>query len=264
MATLIDPSDYLPLPRLDAAAARSFGRMLLVLAPKKAGTDARAALELIHDRLEDLDTAWVAQAEVAKRLDVRPFDRRVDALFGVVRDRLENYRVLKESRDRTRALEIHETLFADGLAFLRMSFPQQHAEGERRLALVEKHDLRKDLEGLVGKPFVAELYEAQQEYGEALGITVPAEPEAETARILEPLRSVFEAIATYAVHLISLARADAKRTADVRRALSPIEKFRRTNGVANAATPSPATAASPLPADAPAPDSPLPAVPPEA
>jgi hypothetical protein len=251
------------LPKLDTPSARSFGRMLIMLAPKNAGASARGALELLHDRLEDLDTAWVAQAEVEKKIDARPLDRRVDGLFGAVRDRLENYRVLGESADRTRALDILQIVFADGLGFLRLGFPQQHAEGERRFALIEKQGLRPDLVRLVGKPFVDELYDAQDDYGKALGITARVAPGSEPTRILEPLRAVFEAAETYAVHLVSLARAQPARTAAVRDALSPIDKFRKSNGVAKPETPSPDPASAPLPADAPAPDSPLPPVPAE-
>ncbi len=264
MSELIDPTEYLRLPRIDAAAARSLGRMLIMLAPKRAGADARAALEELHDRLAQLDAAWVTQAEVAKRPDARPHDRRVDALFGAVRDRLEHYRVLTESRDRSRALEILETVFADGLGFLRLSFAQQHAEGERRLALIKKHDLKRDLEQLVGKRFVDELYEAQTAYGAVLGITAPVDPAPASTRIAEPLRAVFESIGTYVVHLISLARAHPERTADVERALSPIDKFRRSGGSVAGTTDTPVNAAAPLPTDAPPPDSPLPPVSPEA
>jgi hypothetical protein len=63
------------LPRLDAAAARSLGRMLIMLAPKRAGTDARAALDVLHDALEDLDRAFALVGDdLVERVSLDAFD----------------------------------------------------------------------------------------------------------------------------------------------------------------------------------------------
>ena len=85
MAELIDPAEFIPLPKLDAAAACSLGRMLLMLAPKNAGTKARAGLEVLHERLEVLDEAWVAQAEIGECQESCRMKVDYAALFSSVR-----------------------------------------------------------------------------------------------------------------------------------------------------------------------------------
>jgi hypothetical protein len=173
---------------------------------------------------------------------MRAIDNREDRLFSALRDRLSTYRALSHSKNRARALEIHGLLFADGLGFLCLSYPRQHAEAERRLALIDKHELAKDIERLVGEEFLAELRIAHLEYGQALGIGKAPAPEPEATLVAEPLRALIDAMTDYAIQLVALARAKPARADEIRRALTPIDKFRAA-AAARGSTGSPSHAA---------------------
>jgi hypothetical protein len=243
MTTALDPLSYARLPRLDTADALSLGRMLLTLAIRNPGVAVSDALEHIEGRITTLAEAWTEQAVPIPRHDMRAIDTREDRLFSAIRDRLATYRALSHSKNRARALEIHELLFADGLGFLCLPYPRQHAEAERRLALIDKHRLATDIDALVGEEFLAELRVAHVEYGEALGIGRAPEPVPEATRVAEPLRALIEAMVDYAIQMLALARAKPARAEAVRRALGPIDRF-RTAAAARVASGSPPTDAS--------------------
>lgn len=238
----IDPLAYVRMPRLDTADALSLGRMLSSLAIRRPGVAVSDALERMDGQITTLAEAWTERAVPIPRQDMRPIDNREDRLFSALRDRLATYRALSPSKNRARALEIHELLFADGLGFLCLSYPRQHAEAERRLALIDKHELATDINELVGEEFLTELRVAHMAYGEALGIGKAPQPEPEAAHLAEPLRALVEAMTDYAIQLLALARAKPARADEVRWALTPIDKFRAA-AAARVSTSNPSTGA---------------------
>lgn len=92
------------------------------------------------------------------------------------------------------AAAIHQTLFPDGTAFLKLAFEQEWAQIDRRVALIKSEGLDKGIEKLGGAAFVAHLQAAQKAYGKALGLTaVPAAP-SEPVTLREPLAAFASAL----------------------------------------------------------------------
>jgi hypothetical protein len=229
MTTQLDPISYIRFPKLDVATALSLAKILLHRVPKGSSSAIRKAASLVAASVAGLEAKWMQQAVPVAR-DLRPLARRVGSMWSAIRDRLVTYESFPEDNpDRLRAMPIHDMLFAEGLEFLTLAFPRQHAESERRIRLIDSRGLAKDLEQLVGSRFVAALRATHQAHGDALGInkvSMPATP----VFIVDELRELADAISGYALQLLALARHDPEKREAVAIALSPIDDFRAAAG----------------------------------
>lgn len=226
MTPRLDLLSYMRLPKLDVASALSLAKMLLRRAPRRSSPGVRHAVSGVEAARGKLEAEWVQQIAPRTRSDLRPLGRRLDATWGAVRDRLVNYTVLPDdSPERARAVAIHDLLFHDGLAFLKLAFMREHAESERRIRIIDERGLAKDLARLVGDRFVQALRDVHRQYGDALGITQAVLPPA-PIHLAEPLRALVDAMSDYALQLIALARHDAALRDEVGLALAPIDDFR--------------------------------------
>jgi len=249
----LDPVVYLRLPRLDVASGISLGKMLLAVVPKDAPPTAKKAAKRVHASVKDLETAWKARVRIEQSADVRPHDRRLDLRWAALRDRIAACEVLEEHPDkRDRAAEIMKLLFPDGVAFLKLPYLAEHAESQRRLDIIEERALEATIEELAGKEFLAAVRDAHRAYGEVLGITKGKAETAQAPALNEPLRQLTDAIAAYNVQLLAYAGSEPAALAAVRKALSPIDKFRQAQQ---------GRRGSGIPADAPPPDAPTPPAP---
>ncbi len=181
-------------------------------------------------------------------------DLKVDRLWIAVHRRLDAFKGLPEGSPRkAEGLRLRDLVFADGLGFIKKVFLVQHAEGQRRLDLLEPYDAQ--LRDLVGDDFVDELLAAHAEYGKALGITAP-KPEGapEPESLAAPKEALVEAIRAYSMQMLAYADQNRKKrpeiVAKVAKALGPIEEFRAAN-----------KRGQPQPEDAPTADSPVPSLP---
>ena len=226
MNARLDPLSYLRLPKLDVASALGLARRLLLSAPPSSPA-IRNSTRALQAALDDLRTAWSRQIAPPRRKDLRPLARRLDVIWTAIRDRLATYDAFgDDDDDRTRARALHDMLFPDGLAFLKLAYIREHAESARRIDLIDARALAKDLHRLVGPRFLAALREIHAEYGEALGITklVP-EPEKAVA-VAEPLRALCAAIRSHALQLVALATHLPEHHESIARALAPIDAIR--------------------------------------
>jgi hypothetical protein len=268
----IDPTPYLRPPRFGVRSGLSLAKALLTVVPPRPGRGVLEAADALATATTTLETAWKAQSQPRRLADVRPFDLRLDRAWAVVSASLERYSIFPaDDPDRTSAAALHERLFPSGLAFLRLPYPEQHAESQRLLDLVVEEDLRAELDRLVGEVFLDELRLAHVAYGEALGITKPTPVPAPAVSLVEPLRALADAITAYVVQVLAFAGLDPdSHTAAARRALEPIDRFRRAAARRNASTSTTPAADAPaelvttdpedveLPEGFPAPDAELP------
>jgi len=232
----IDPAPYLQPPRTTVRSGLSLSKMLLKVVPSKPGPGVLAAANTLRASVTDLDDKWKASQKARKTKDMRPLDVQLDRAWSVIESSLDRYTVLRQGNaSRKRAAQLHEQLFAEGLAFLKLRYIEQHAESARRIDLLEEEGLREDLERLVGKEFVDELHAAHKAYGDALGITKAGEASVPAESLLEPLRVVNRAIGAYALQVLAFAGVDPGNVAAARRALEPIDKFRAAAAKRNAA-----------------------------
>jgi hypothetical protein len=230
MSVQIDPASYIRFPKLDVAGALSLAKILLHRVPKSTSPAVRKAASLVEGSVEELETKWTQQGVPVVRHDLRPLARRVGVAWKAIRDRLVGFEALPEGNaDRTQAILLRDTLFADGLEFNLISFARHHAESEHRLRLLDEVGLAKDLVRLVGDHFVKMLRAAHQAYGDALGINMAA-PQAVAVLLSEPLRALADAITGYALQLVALARHEPEKRDAIVRALSPIDEFRASLG----------------------------------
>ncbi|HWB75744.1 MAG TPA: hypothetical protein VG755_12340 [Nannocystaceae bacterium] len=226
MTARLELLSYTRLPKLGVGSALSLAKILLRRAPRRSSHAVRQAASDVEQAVAKLEAEWAEQIARRARTDLRPLGRRLDATWGAIRDRLLNYTVFPDdSPERARAIAIHDLLFPDGLAFLKLAFMYEHAESERRIQLIDARGLAKDLARLVGAGFVEALRATHRAYGEALGI-IKTTPVLSPIQLAERLRALVDAMSDYALQLIALARHDAaiRETVDV--ALAPIDEFR--------------------------------------
>ena len=101
-------------------------------------------------------------------------------------------------------------------------------EPGRILTRIDADGLEPELAELGGAAFLAQVRAAHEAYGRALDITEAPRPEADPASLLEPLRELLHAIATYA-RLVTGAALNEDIPADAAlEALRPIQTVRAT------------------------------------
>lgn len=258
-SSFLDVASYIRPPRVGVASGLSLAKMLLRLVPKRPGKGVLMAAKALAAAVVATEAAWRERTRSRPAGGARQADVRLDRAHATVQARLSHYDIFEPGRpDRARSSTLLARLYPDGLGFLKLPWIEEHAESERRLQIVEEEELREDLEELVGEPFVAELFEAHDAYGEALGITV-AQPPAPEVSMVEPLRAMVQHISDYALQVLAFGKLDPDKAVAARRALAPIDAFRQAaskRGSGGAA----GEDEYELPEGAPAPDSPVPEV----
>lgn len=245
----LDPLLYIEPPLLDSAATLTLARSLIELASRPAdrspahaalaSTEISAALRRLVSAEHELALA-ARRREPPTRYELRqPADLAVDTAWTALYDRLRAYAMLpvEHTHEARQAQELLRTIFPDGLAFLRLPYEVQWAEGENRLRTIEQLRLTADLHRLAGAEFLTEVRRTHDIYGKVLGL-VPS-PESRDARsgregdddlaldnatIRELRFALSRAIAQYALKIVALADDDDEL---VRRVLAPIEDLRR-------------------------------------
>lgn len=214
----IDPAPYARPPRIAADSGLSLAKMLLMAVPRKPGAGVLMGAKLLAASVTELEAVWNAQGKPQPVRNARPADRRVDRAWGAVHARLITWSIFPaDDPDRQSSEALAERLFPTGLDFLKLAFPAEHAQSERRMQIIEAEGLGPELDRLVGKPFMGELYEAHAAYGEALGITKPVEPAPAKELVVEPLRKLGEAIVAYSSQIIAFAALSADNLAQARK-----------------------------------------------
>jgi hypothetical protein len=249
-----DWQPYTRTPVLDVPSAVALGHALLSAAPAPAPQAVKSTADIMRRDVAALQRAW-ASTRPEKQGDPRPVDTLFDGAWSALRDRLTASASLaadEHAADVARAKQLLAVLFPSGADFLKLPYPKQWAECDKRIAVVKEQGLQPDIERLAGAAFWKQIEALHQRYGEVLGITKSKEPAPEPAKLLEPLRTAQRAIGNYVLQVAAGAAHDASFVAQATRALAPVDAVRgasaRRTSAAGAVPP--VTPDTPLPAEA--------------
>jgi hypothetical protein len=254
MPTDFDPTPYVRPPVVDVPAAVGLSVALLKAMPSPCTAEVRKSARRLRAATLALQQTWAQSDEKAPRPDARPADVALDNAWSALFGRLESYaRLPAEQAPRAeRASGLLDTIFPEGLSFLKLPYTSEWAESEKRLTKIDQQKLGPAVDELAGADFLTVLRAAHATYGEALGMTKARPVTAVPVGTAESLREVTRAIASYTLKLCAMADDDASTVA-VRQALRPLDEY-RSNTARRLAKNS---------GEPPTPDAPLPEVPDE-
>lgn len=239
---------YSRVPQVDVPTGMALGQAILTAAPKSPPVDIKKVLKLIGEELRALKELWGERAAQGRSEDRRPYDQALDGAWSCLHDRIDALSRLPADRypTVTEAARLRQTLFAEGLSFLKLPYEAEWAESQRRLDLIASQGWDTDLQRLAGSEFLTEVKRCHKDYGEVLGITRPLSPMPLEVNLADGLRKLTAAITRYTVKLCASYDEDA--TAEWQKAvwgaLRPIDELRATQA-RRASTDRPAPQPSP-------------------
>ncbi|HEU4405875.1 MAG TPA: hypothetical protein VFS43_11465 [Polyangiaceae bacterium] len=250
MTVDFDPTPYVRPPIVDVPAAVGLSVALIKAMPNPSTDEVRRSARRLRASTLALQQAWAKSDEKAPPRDKRPADVALDNAWSALYGRLESYaRLPAEQAPRAeRAAGLLNTIFPDGLSFLKLPYASEWAESEKRLTKIDQQKLGSALDELAGPDFLTVLRAAHADYGAALGMTKALAAGPTPVSLAEPLREVTRAIANYTLKLCAMADDDASIAA-VQNALRPLDEYRES------------TARRPTKAAPGEPDTPLPDLP---
>lgn len=229
MSTSFDISAFDRIPNTTTAGALALVRALVTSASVDDLPAGKKALRRARERAEHLRTLFVAAAPPKTESTVRAADTSVDRAWRAFEHFLASFEDLDPSFSPhvAKANDLHAKLFPNGLSFLRLPYDQQWAEGEAVLARITQGGLEATLDEIGARPFLAQARARQKAYGAALEITrAKSRSSAEPPALLEPLRDLQSAVATYARVVASAAQNEELALERAARSLAPIVALR--------------------------------------
>jgi len=209
MARSYDIRELVTLPRLDANGADALVTELLAHAKgKKLAASVESARKALVETQKELKSAMTARLQTLPAADTaraRAADQAEDNAFSATHDWLTGYSKLPDSFAQAAvARRLLGALFRDGLKFTQLPYKLEWAEADARLrAIADDASLEDAFTTLGGKVFLENLRKAHKEYGEALGLTSPKQPEQATVLVKEPLAAVRTALRTYVLRVLA-------------------------------------------------------------
>ncbi|OJY20549.1 MAG: hypothetical protein BGO98_04465 [Myxococcales bacterium 68-20] len=198
----LDASLYETIPQTNVAGTIALIHSVLTASKGVQLPAAKKALRRVRDAGEALRTQHQTVPPAKVESVTRAADSAVDRMWSAVANRLAA-NIELGGADGAEAARIYALLFAKGLTFLTLRYPEQWAEGEAILGRITSEGLEPTLDRLVGAPFLRELRARQAAYGEALGITKVKAATPEPVNLVEPLREARAALGTYVRVLIA-------------------------------------------------------------
>lgn len=241
MPPMFDPDLYSTVPTRTPGATLSLVRGLLAAASREPEERVARRIAKLSKAAKLLQAAWVAAGRpTATVADLRPFDVVLDRSWSALRSRLEGAVQLGDDDHAPRAVQMMATLFPTGLDFLKLSYPEEWAESERRLVMIKADGLAQEIEALAGKPYLPSIKKAHAAYGSALGITDKKATTPDPVRVAKPLRELQAAIASYVRAVVGQVEEDDEESVvAAQEQLEPIVRARRPreSGVAEVEEP---------------------------
>lgn len=222
--------NYVQLPNLDAAGTVAMATGLVAGIPKDAPPALKKAGRAVANALETLK-AVIAGAPVESQDDKRPADLALDRAWAGAFGRISSYAMLPEEHypKVSKANELLQALFPEGLTFLKLPYRQEWAESESRLERIGKLGLEAAFTEIAGRDHLEQVRRTHAVYGEVLGITKP-NPLAQAPERAEKVRAVRRTMNHYVLNVLAVLDEDDKESVEmVRRALQPIDEFRAAN-----------------------------------
>ncbi|MDI3291407.1 hypothetical protein [Polyangium sp. 15x6] len=232
MSRSFSPTQLVSLPRMTAVTTARLLAELLETASREpmlpaAIADDRATLSATHEALQvELGKRVVAEGEAPPV--VSAVDRVEDNAFGALSDWLLSFKRLPVERHpaAAEAAMVHDTLFGQGLGFLRLRAADEWQEAETRMRIIKEKGLDVVIEKLGGKPFLDELVFAHTAYGEALGITKP-KPASDPPSLGKVQGEAIDALRSYVLRVAAHVRENQPATAELaERLLAPLAAWK--------------------------------------
>lgn len=230
MAREFSAANLVVLPKLgvDSALALYQALQAAVTAEKKLPKFLQPAWSSLHDAGAQLIQA--AQARFSGSSTKVPYSekRKADGVMDNAVAALDEFlgawaRFAGTLAKGQIAASVRQTLFPDSTGFLRLSYNEEWVQVDRRLQLVKREGLDKQLDLLGAAEILTQVEEAHAAYGKALGLTAVPEPPTETVALNEPLTELSSALRLYVIKVTAYAdEADPETVALSERLLRPL------------------------------------------
>ena len=227
MARSYTAQSTIQLPRVNAGEASVLVTQLLTAATAEAKATkgkelpppierSRARLILALTGLEEVVAPQIASDTQAKRRA----DRVIDGAWSASFDWLSGWCKLPVEKNPhlDQANALMTLVFPDSLAFTKLPYRIEWQQSKLRLDAIEREGHEKTFKQLGGAVFLTHLTEAQEAYGIALGITVPATAEA-TSEVGVRLLATLAAVRDYVNRVSAYAEPDVPGSEELAEAL---------------------------------------------
>jgi len=247
-----DPSFYTRAPSFTLPTGIVLAQALVDLCPDAIPPAVKKAAKQLHKTANAAQQAWAARRQALGSTgddDTRLLDQEADGSWTGLRSRLLSYATLPVARfpKAKRAREILDQLFgADGLAFLRETYPVQWSTMDMTLKRIDNEGFAEDIDDLAGPEFLRQIRHVHPRYRTM--VQAVFQREATGPNLLDHLRLLQRAVVNYATKICATVEDDDAASIETARdALAPIEQIRqmasskRSSGEDPAAVPEPTT-----------------------
>lgn len=171
MATF-DVANY-RVPGMSTAEMLATSRATISRVDKDSPEVARRDAKKVRQRAIELQDEWIRADAQEKRADARPVDQRLDRAWSGLYSRLESYGDLspEEASDAADATALRDSLFPEGLTFLKLPYVEEWAQSEKILKRIDAEGHAKTIERMCDAKFLSNLRKAHDAYGKVLGVT---------------------------------------------------------------------------------------------
>jgi len=227
MSRSFTAQDLIQLPRIGAAEAVVLVTQLLTAAATEAkaaeGSSLPPPIERSRQRLIVANVALneVVAPQVTGDTQVkRKADRWIDSAWSAGYDWLSGWCKLPPAKNPhlPAAQALMALIYPDALAFTKLPYRVEWQQSKSRLEAIAREGHEKTFEHLGGKAFLANIIEAQEGYGVALNITVPAAFEA-TGEVRIKLTAALAAVRDYVNRVGAYAEPDVPGSEELATAL---------------------------------------------
>ncbi|HCF58863.1 MAG TPA: hypothetical protein DFS52_12840 [Myxococcales bacterium] len=197
------------IPRVDANHAATLGESVLTAAD---AVTLPVVLEKPREKLRaevtDLKKELSAQKSPPPASSTVAADRRVDAAWSGLHDVLTGWAKLPETKPSSaKARTLLETVFSDGVRFVKFAHRAEWAESEARLNTLKAEPNASLLRELGAQEFVDEVSEAHRLYGEALGVTA-VRPIDDKPEVRAKMEAFAKALRAFVLHVTAFGASD--------------------------------------------------------
>ena len=147
-----------------------------------------------------------------------------------------------------KAQEIHDKIFSN-MSFLTLEYTAEWAEGEARLAKIDKEHLAAPIDKIAGPDFLAHLRESHAHYGKVIGATASANKK-QAPPVADALNDLKRAITQLSIKIVATIDDDDPATVNAARAmLDPLDQLRaaQSRRTSDAPKPPAGTPTTPVP-----------------